>query len=57
MRVQTLKIGMSTIPQDARSTYLQAQAKLPTIGTLVDAAMDVIQKENSSLKGVLPLTG
>ena len=42
------------VPQDARWTYLQAQAKLPTIGTLVDAAMDVIEQENSSLKGVLP---
>ena len=32
----------------------QAQAKQPTIGKLIDDAMDAIEKENPSLKGVLP---
>ena len=42
------------VPQESRWNYLQANAKLPEIGKLVDNAMDVIEKENSSLKGVLP---
>ncbi|SFB76593.1 type I restriction enzyme M protein [Flexibacter flexilis DSM 6793] len=42
------------VPQDARWNYLQANAKQPEIGKLVDDAMDAIEKENASLKGVLP---
>jgi len=42
------------VPQDARWNYLQSNAKKPDIGKYVDSAMDAIEKENSSLKGVLP---
>ncbi len=42
------------VPKEARWEYLKSQAKQPTIGKTVDAAMDAIEKENSSLKGVLP---
>lgn len=43
------------VPQDARWSFLQAHAKQPKIGTLVDAAMDAIERENALLKGgVLP---
>ena len=42
------------VPKDARWSHLQANAKLPTIGTLIDDAMRLIEKENESLKGVLP---
>ena len=42
------------VPADARWAHLQAHAKQPTIGKTVDEAMDAIEKENSSLKGVLP---
>lgn len=42
------------VPKDARWTLLQSKAKLPEIGKFVDDAMDAIEKENSSLKGVLP---
>lgn len=42
------------VPADARWSYLLAKAKLPEIGTYVDGAMDAIEKENPSLKGVLP---
>lgn len=42
------------VPQDARWQYLQARAKQPEIGKYVDEAMDAIEKENASLKGVLP---
>ena len=42
------------VPAEARWTSLRAKAKDPQIGKMVDRAMEVIEKENSSLKGVLP---
>lgn len=42
------------VPKKARWDYLQKNAKQPTIGKLVDDAMDEIEKDNPSLKGVLP---
>mgnify|MGYP000954249775 CR=1 FL=1 len=42
------------VPKEARWSYLQANAKLPTVGTLIDDAMRAIEKDNESLKGVLP---
>lgn len=42
------------VPKDARWSNLLANAKQPTIGKLVDDAMVAIERENKSLKGVLP---
>jgi type I restriction enzyme M protein len=42
------------VPEPARWEQLQLKAKLPDIGQLIDAAMDTIERENPSLKGVLP---
>ena len=42
------------VPSQARWSCLQAHAKQLQIGTLVDEAMDAIEKENASIKGVLP---
>ncbi|MEW6409624.1 MAG: class I SAM-dependent DNA methyltransferase, partial [Nitrospirota bacterium] len=42
------------VPKKARWQYLQANAKQTTIGKLVDDSMVAIEKENPSLKGVLP---
>lgn len=42
------------IPPEARWSYLKAHAKSPEIGKIIDRAMDLIEKENPSLKGVLP---
>jgi len=42
------------VPQQARWTFLLAQAKQPTIGKIVDDAMDAIEAQNPILKGVLP---
>jgi type I restriction enzyme M protein len=42
------------VPPAARWTWLQGRAKLPTIGKDIDDAMDAIEKDNPSLKGVLP---
>ncbi|MCZ6803388.1 MAG: class I SAM-dependent DNA methyltransferase [Proteobacteria bacterium] len=42
------------VPPSARWSFLQVYAKQPTIGKTVDDAMDAIERENPSLKGVLP---
>jgi len=42
------------VPKVARWSHLQDSAKQPTIGKLIDDAMVAIEKENPSLKGVLP---
>ena len=42
------------VPKEARWSHLQASAKQPTIGKLIDDAMLAIEKLNPSLKGVLP---
>lgn len=42
------------VPKEARWSQLQANAKRPEIGTLIDDAMRAIEKENEALKGVLP---
>lgn len=42
------------VPEKARWSYLQSRAKLSEIGKDVDGAMDAIEKENPSLKDVLP---
>lgn len=42
------------VPEIARWSFLRSKAKLPGIGKAVDAAMDVIEKDNPSLKDVLP---
>ena len=42
------------VPAEARWSHLQANAKQPTIGKLVDDAMVAIERDNPRLKGVLP---
>jgi type I restriction enzyme M protein len=44
------------VPKGARWSMLQKNAKQPTIGKLLDDAMVALEKDNSSLKGVLPKT-
>ena len=44
----------SGCPKEARWSHLKANAKQPTIGKLVDDAMVAIERDNPSLKGVLP---
>jgi type I restriction enzyme M protein len=41
------------VPKEARWKNLQENAKQPTIGKLIDEAMEAIEKENPKLKGVL----
>jgi type I restriction enzyme M protein len=42
------------VPEKARWLYMRSVAKQPEIGKYVDEAMVAIEKENPSLKGVLP---
>jgi len=42
------------VPKEARWQHLKASAPQPTIGTIVDDAMSAIERDNPSLKAVLP---
>ncbi|GAB4248199.1 class I SAM-dependent DNA methyltransferase [Deferrisoma sp.] len=42
------------VPPDARWEKIQAAAPQPTIGRVIDEAMAAIERENPTLKGVLP---
>ena len=42
------------VPQDARWSHLKVQARQPTVGLTVDQAMAAIERDNPSLKDVLP---
>ncbi len=42
------------VPKKARWDYLQSNAKKSEISKLIDDAMDAIEKDNLTLRGVLP---
>ena len=42
------------VPKEGRWSHLQASAKQPTIGKIVDDAMVATERDNPRLKGVLP---
>jgi len=42
------------VPAAARWSVIQRSAKQPEIGSSIDSAMDLIERENPSLRGVLP---
>jgi len=47
-------VGIFWVPPEARWQYLKSMAPQPTIGQLVDDAMSAIERDNQTLKGVLP---
>src|SRR5437588_10492070 len=47
-------VNIFWVPKEARWSNLKANATQPTIGKTVDDAMLAIERENASLKGVLP---
>jgi type I restriction enzyme M protein len=53
-RDEYLSANVFWVPEEARWSTLQAAAKKPTIGKLIDDAMDAIERENPRLKAVLP---
>lgn len=42
------------VPPEARWSQICAQAKQPDIGQILDKAMELIEKDNQTLKGILP---
>lgn len=44
------------VPSEARWENIAPKAHTPEIGKVIDAAMDAIEQENKTLKGVLPKT-
>jgi type I restriction enzyme M protein len=48
--------GIFWVPPEARWQYLRERAKQPEIGKLIDNAMDLIELDNPTLRGVLPKT-
>ena len=53
-RDEYLSRNVFWVPIPARWEFLQAKAKDPDIGKLLDDAMDAIEHDNPRLKGVLP---
>jgi type I restriction enzyme M protein len=53
-RDEYLSEGVFWVPEGSRWEDLRAAAKQADIGSRIDSAMDAIEKENPSLKGVLP---
>jgi type I restriction enzyme M protein len=47
-------VNVFWVPKEARWAHLQGNAKQPTIGKTIDDAMLGIERDNKSLKGVLP---
>ena len=47
-------VNIFWVPKEARWQQLKANAPQPTIGKMVDDAMAAIERDNPSLKGVLP---
>jgi len=47
-------VNIFWVPKEARWSHLKANAKQPAIGKIVDDAMLAIERDNPSLKGVLP---
>jgi type I restriction enzyme M protein len=47
-------VNIFWVPPEARWEYLKSMAPQPTIGQLVDGAMSAIERDNPTLKGVLP---
>ena len=42
------------VPPEGRWSNIKAQARQPTIGQIVDSAMEAIERENPAINGVLP---
>lgn len=53
-RDEYTSVNVFFVPPAARWSHLVNQAKQPTIGKTVDDAMEAIENDNPSLKGVLP---
>lgn len=48
------EVNVFFVPPSARWDFIKKSAKQPTIGQIIDDAMVAIERENKTLKGVLP---
>lgn len=53
-RDEYLAEGVFWVPENARWSYIAQYSKQAEIGQVVDTGLDAIEKENDSLRGVLP---
>ncbi|AYV68919.1 N-6 DNA methylase [Niallia circulans] len=53
-RDEYLASNVFWVPKEARWSFIKENAKKPEIGQIIDGAMVAIEKENKTLKGVLP---
>lgn len=53
-RDEYLAVNVFWVPKNARWSNIKANARSANIGKIIDEAMAEIEKENASLKGVLP---
>jgi len=47
-------VNVFWVPKQARWSNIQENARQPQIGQIIDKAMEIIERENPTLKGVLP---
>jgi len=53
-RIEYSSENIFYVPEISRWSHLHNNAKLPSIGEIIDEAMEAIEKENKELKNVLP---
>lgn len=53
-RDEYLSENVFWVPSEARWSSIQNNAKQPTIGQIIDDAMDFIERDNQRIKGILP---
>jgi len=53
-RDEYLSENVFWVPPEARWSSIQNDAKQPTIGKIIDDAMDLIERDNPRIKGILP---
>lgn len=53
-RDEYLAEGVFWVPPEARWDLIKGAARQPTIGVIIDGAMDAIERENATLRDVLP---
>lgn len=52
-RDEYVAVNVFWVPKEARWDYIKSFANKPEIGTVIDKALEIIENENESLKGVL----
>ena len=53
-RAEYIAENVFWVPAEARWAHLRVQARQPTVGLAIDQAMAAIERDNPTLKDVLP---